>query len=186
MNLTNTELMELNRPGIRGGCLVWLASTTLTGQGNCRQPPNVASVLKAEIERISRKEIRKEVESLKKAVNAQRSAISALKRQTQKVELEIRRVGKSLPKPVAASAPLAADDSTKSLRFSAKGLAAHRQRLGLSADDCGLLLGASGQSIYNWEAGKAKPRASFLPAIAALRELGKTQAAELVASRKAK
>lgn len=155
-------------------------------RGTIRGMPNIASVLKTEIERISRKEIRKEVESLKKAVSAQRSAIAALKRQMQKMEQEIRRVGKGLHKPVAAPAPLAADQSTESLRFSAKGLAVHRQRLGLSADDCGLLLGASGQSIYNWEAGKAKPRASFLPAIAALRALGKTQVAELVSGRKAK
>ena len=69
-------------------------------------------------------------------------------------------------------------------RFSAKRLAAQRQRLGLSADAVGLLVGTSGQSIYNWEAGKARPRASHLAAIAALRTLSKTQAADILASRK--
>ena len=71
-----------------------------------------------------------------------------------------------------------------SFRFSAKGLASHRKRLGLSAHDCGILLGASGQSIYKWEDGKARPRAKHLPAIAALRTLGKKQAEALLESRR--
>jgi hypothetical protein len=36
------------------------------------------------------------------------------------------------------------------IRFSAKGPAAQRKRLGLSAQEIGLLVGTSGQSIYNW------------------------------------
>jgi transcriptional regulator with XRE-family HTH domain len=39
------------------------------------------------------------------------------------------------------------------------------------------LLGVSGQSIYKWEAGKARPRASQLPAIAKMREMGKREVA---------
>ena len=35
----------------------------------------------------------------------------------------------------------------------------------------------SGQSIYKWEQGKAKPRASQLPAIAAARKMGKKEVA---------
>lgn len=142
--------------------------------------PNIASVLKSEITRIARKEIRAEVESLKKAVGTYRTEIAALKRRAQSLEQELRRLQKSVPKLVLTSM----DESGKTLRFSAKGLASQRQRLGLSADACGLLLGASGQSVYNWEAGKARPRASHLAAIAALRRLSKTQAAEMLASRK--
>ena len=140
--------------------------------------PNIASVLKSEIVRVARKEIRSEVESLKKAVGSQRGEIAALKRRAQALEQELRRVGKALPR----ATPVATDESPKSLRFSAKGLAAQRQRLGLSAEDCGYLLGASGQSVYNWESGKAKPRASHLPAIAALRGIGKKDAAAHLAA----
>ena len=68
-------------------------------------------------------------------------------------------------------------------RFSAKGLLAQRRRLGLSAADCGVLLGTSAQSVYNWEAGKVRPRARHLAAIAALRTLGKKDAAAHVAER---
>jgi len=141
--------------------------------------PNIASVLKSEISRVARKEIRAEVESLKKSISTHRTEIAALKRRSQSLEQELRKLGKASTKPTPASS----DESGKSLRFSAKGLASQRQRLGLSAEAVGLLIGASGQSIYNWEAGKARPRTSHLAAIAALKGLGKKQAAEVLASR---
>ena len=142
--------------------------------------PNIASILKDEISRVARKEVRAETQSLKKAVGTYRTEIAALKRRSQALEQELRRLSKESAK---AAPPLAADEETlQTLRFSAKGLASQRQRLGLSAEDCGLLLGASGQSVYNWEAGKARPRANHLPAIAALRSLGKKQAAAHLAS----
>lgn len=142
--------------------------------------PNVASILKAEITRIARKEVRSEVEELKKAIGTYRTEIAALKRRSQSLEQELRRLGKALPRPKAEPP----DEAGAALRFSAKGLASQRRRLGLSAEDCGLLLGASGQSVYNWEAGKARPRKSHLAALDALRRLGKRQAVETVAARK--
>ena len=68
------------------------------------------------------------------------------------------------------------------LRFSAKGLISQRKRLGLSAAECGLLVGASAQSIYNWEVGKVRPRAKHLAAIASLRSLGKREVAARLAA----
>ena len=76
-----------------------------------------------------------------------------------------------------AVAATAADEEATSFRFSAKSLISQRRRLGLSAADCGLLVGASGLSIYKWEGGQARPRAKFLAAIAALRSMGKKEAA---------
>ena len=141
--------------------------------------PNIASVLKSEITRIARKEIRAEVEGLKKSVSAYRSEIAALKRRSQAFEQELKRLQKSAPKPE----PMPNNEMDQKLRFSAKRLAAQRQRLGLSADAIGLLVGASGQSVYNWEAGKAQPRANHLAAIVALRGLSKARAAEVLAAR---
>lgn len=136
--------------------------------------PNIANVLKNEIARVARKAVRAETEGLKGTVSRQRAEIVALKRRTQELEQQLRRVGKGQAK--AAAAP-AEDAETGRHRFSAKGLASQRRRLGLSAEDFGLLLGVSGQSIYKWERGEAHPRASHLPAIAAARGLGKKAAA---------
>ena len=135
--------------------------------------PNIAAILKAEIARVARKEVRSEVQAIKKAVLTYRSEIAALKRRAQSLEVEVRRLSKSRVAPGPRQPP----EDAASLRFSAKGLASQRKRLGLSADDCGLLLGASGQSVYNWEAGATKPREQHLLAIAELRTVGKREAA---------
>jgi DNA-binding transcriptional regulator YiaG len=136
---------------------------------------NIASILKSEISRVARKETRHETMGLKKAVAAHRSEIAALKRRTSALEQEVRRLGKGHVKVAVA-------ESSQNFRFTAQGLAAQRKRLGLSAQECGLLVGASGQSIYNWEDRKARPRAKNLPAIAALRTMGKKEAAARLAS----
>jgi DNA-binding transcriptional regulator YiaG len=88
---------------------------------------------------------------------------------------------------VAPAVPAAANEDSVSpgTRFSARSMASQRKRLGLSAAECGLLIGASAQSVYNWEEGKARPRAQHLPAIFALRNLGRRQASEILETRKA-
>jgi DNA-binding transcriptional regulator YiaG len=142
--------------------------------------PNIASLLKTEIARVARKEVRGETSHLKKAVSSYRSEIAALKRRAQALEQQLRRLNKRSTK----EAPLANghDEAGQPFRFSAKGLASHRKRLGLSAHDCGLLLGASGQSVYKWEEGEVRPRAKHMPAIAALRAMGRKEAAARLAA----
>ena len=139
----------------------------------------MASLLKTEIARVARKEMRAETASLKKSVGVYRAEIAALKRRTQALELELRRLSKTQAKAVPADVQA---QSSHKLRFAAKGVASQRRRLGLSALEIGLLVGASGQSIYNWEEGEARPRAKHLPALATLRTLGKKAAAAQLAS----
>ena len=134
---------------------------------------NLANTLKSEIARIARKEMRADLDALKKSVGAYRSEIAALKRRANALEQELRRVGRAVPK----AAPQAdVEAATHKARFNAKGLGVLRQRLGLSAHELGLLVGASGQSVYNWEAGEIRPRDKHLPAIAALKTMGKKAA----------
>lgn len=144
---------------------------------------NIASALKEEVSRLSRKEIRRETAVIKKSATTHRSEIAALKRRVQELERLFRR----LTRAGRSSAPTAADEDaiTPGNRFSAKSMAAQRRRLGLSAAECGLLLGASAQSVYNWEEGKVRPRAQHLPAIFALRTLGRRHATEIIEARKA-
>jgi DNA-binding transcriptional regulator YiaG len=138
-----------------------------------------ASTLKAEVIRISRKELRAENQSLKKASAQYRTDIATLKRRVAELEKTMRSLAKqSRPKGAVVS-----EGSTVKLRFSAQGLAAQRKRLGLSATDFGSLVGVSGQSIYHWEQGKAKPRATQLQAIHAIRKIGKRDAMERLANR---
>lgn len=145
--------------------------------------PNIASILKAEITRLARKEVRAETQQLRKWVVAHRSEIAALKRRNQELEQALRRLRRA---GGAARPPVATQDqaSVDRVLFSAKSLASQRRRLGLSAHDCGLLLGTSGQAVYNWEAGKARPRQKYLPALAALRTLKRKDALAVLASRR--
>lgn len=137
--------------------------------------PNLGSVLKNEITRLARKEVRAQVEPLRKANAAHRKEIADLKRQVALIERQAKTLRKREPAVANASTP-------DNLRFSAKGLRSHRARLGLSAADFGKLAGASGQSVYNWESGKAVPRKAQIAELALLRPLGKREAQARLAS----
>jgi DNA-binding transcriptional regulator YiaG len=131
-----------------------------------------ANQLKAEIARIAKKAGRAETATLKKTSANYRSEIAELKRRIAALESAITRLGKQAGK--ASKAADAGEEKDK-LRFRQDGFITLRKKLGLSANEMGQLLGVSGQSIYKWEQGKAKPRASQLPAIAAARKMGKKE-----------
>ena len=148
--------------------------------------PNIASVLKAEIVRLARKELRSEVDSIRKALAAARAEGAALKRRVSELERSLRqpaRVAHARP-PSLSPFPVEEADGADKFRFRASGMASNRKRLGLSAADFGLLVGASGQSVYAWEQGKARPRGKNLAAIAALRGVGKREVVERLAALK--
>ncbi len=134
--------------------------------------PNIASLLKEEITRLARKELRNETGNLKKSSSQYRSEIAALKRRLGAIEKLLSRLEKIAARPIAAAAD---DRGGTPIRFSAKGLRTQRERLGLSAANAGTLLGVSAQTVYNWEAGMTRPREQQLKAIAALRGMGKRE-----------
>lgn len=143
--------------------------------------PNIASILKAEISRVARKEVRAEIETLKKASVHHRALIAALRRQVNGLEKELRKVANGSGKRAAVRDADEADEAVEAgpkRRFSPGRLAAHRSKLGLSAASYGKLVGVSGQTIYHWEQGKARPRAAQLERLASVREFGKQQVAE--------
>jgi hypothetical protein len=139
-----------------------------------------ANQLKSEIARIAKKENKAENAALKKASAQYRSDIAALKRRIASMEAVVAKLGKQAAKTGAEVE--ASEDDEKSLRFRVAGFASLRKKLGVTANEMGVLLGVSGQSVYKWEQGKAKPRASQMQAIAAVRKLGKKQVAELLAA----
>ena len=134
--------------------------------------PNIASILKDEILRLARKEVRIEIEGLKKASAKYRSDISDLKRRVAVLEKnQARNEGKKAREATTESE----GEANTRFRLGAKRFAAQRQKLGLSAGDMGTLIGVSAQTVYNWEAEKSRPRQSQLVAIAALRKMGKRE-----------
>jgi DNA-binding transcriptional regulator YiaG len=134
--------------------------------------PNIAALLKSEISRLSRREIRKEVLPLRRAAAVHRREIAGLKRTIAALD----RRAKSLAKVVVRPDDRTAATDERQTRFVAKGLVSLRKRLGLSAAELARLLGVSMQSVYNWEHKKATPRNEQVTAIAALRSIGKREA----------
>lgn len=138
--------------------------------------PNVTSVLKDEITRVARKAVKAELDALRNASASYRKEIAALKRTV--ATLQRGQASAEKKRGRAAAAVVNGEETEASgsrVRFSAKGLKTLRAKLRLSAHDLGRLVGATGQSIYNWERGKT-PRPKQIEKLAALRGLGKREA----------
>ena len=142
--------------------------------------PNIATLLKDEIKRLSRREIRTTTDSLKKASGQHRADVAALKRRLDAVERTLKQLVKLFARSGSASSASPDTAPSKPIRYSAKRFLVHRQRLALSAADAGFLLNVSPQTVYNWETGKTRPSPGQMPVIAAFRKLTKRHAREIL------
>ena len=141
--------------------------------------PNIASVLKDEIRRLAKKEIKAQVGSTKQAVVKYRSEIANLKRLMSQQDRQISLLKKQTQQQ--SGQPQPAEDELESVRFSARSVKAQRSRLGLSADAYGKLVGVSGITIYSWEHETSRPRKAQLAALVAVRGIGKREALKKLA-----
>jgi len=135
--------------------------------------PNIAAVLKEEILRLARKEVRRQTDALKRASAQYRKDMAEMKRRVSDLQRKVSPLEKQVRRGVAAPP---AEDEGEHVRFTAKGLCSQRKRLGLSAADYGKLVGVTGQTIYSWEGQTSRPRKSQVARLASLRHLGKREA----------
>ena len=134
--------------------------------------PNMATLLKQEITRLAKKEVRAGTEVTRRATAQYRRDIAELKRNVSALSRQVAFLAKQNRR--LESKPVAESGTPR--RFSADGLKSHREKLGLSAHDYATLVGVSGQTIYNWERGASRPRAQQLEQLATVRDLGKREA----------
>lgn len=139
---------------------------------------DIASAFKAEINRLAGKVVRQHVGPLRKLTAAHRREIAALKRHNVALERQVAELRRAETK---RAKPEPAVETATRKRFGRKGLVTHRKKLGLSADHYGKLVGATGVSVYAWEAGKTTPSAHALQALAAVRGVGKREALQRLA-----
>ena len=140
--------------------------------------PSFNTAFKAEVTRLTRKEIRNQVGATMKASAQLRRNLRELKKENSALQkrlsvLERGEKKRQGPRPTPTEAPTG-------VRFSPKQLKAHRKRLGISAANYADLVGVSPLTIYNWESGKSHPRASKLAAWATIRNLGVREAQHLL------
>lgn len=134
---------------------------------------NLASTLRDEISRLARKEIRQQVDPLKKSNAQLRRTVASLKGELAELQRTLRFLQTREKRRLEAPPQ---PDESKSVRFSPNWLKADRKRLGLSAEDYGRLVGVSSVTVYSWESGKSKPSAQRLAAWAEVRGIGKREA----------
>lgn len=139
---------------------------------------NIGQVLRDEIVRLCRREIRRQLSGLQRASRAHRRNLAVIKRQ----QAALARLANELTKRHQKHVDSAKIEPPAPLRFRADGFRALRKRLGLSAEQMGRLLGVSGQSVYAWEQRRSTPRQAQLTAIAAARSMGKREALARLAS----
>ena len=142
--------------------------------------PNVATILKQEISRISKKEAKSFfnaipglLKSMKRTVSAQGKKITALEATIRKMEQKTgSNEGLALPKP----------EKLEKARLGSGNIAKLRKKLDLTRAEMGKIIGASTNSIFLWENDKATPRATAKAKIIALRGLGKKEINKLLAA----
>jgi DNA-binding transcriptional regulator YiaG len=134
---------------------------------------NFTTSFRDEVSRLARREIRQQVDPLKKTNAQLRRTVASLRKELADLQRSVSflesREKRRLEEPPAA-------DDSKQIRFSPAWVKGDRQRLGLSAKDYGKLVGVSALTIYSWENGKSKPRAERLAAWAEIRGIGKREA----------
>jgi DNA-binding transcriptional regulator YiaG len=134
--------------------------------------PNIAGVLRQEICRLAKKEVKAAIGKTQRATAQYRSDIAKLRRILSQQEREI----KLLKRRVQEGQSQVEEEPAEQIRFSARSVKAQRSRLGLSAADYGKLVGVSGLTIYNWEHSTSRPRKAQLAALVAVRNIGKREA----------
>jgi DNA-binding transcriptional regulator YiaG len=134
---------------------------------------NITSILNDQIRRLSRREIKSQTKTTKKLTAQYRRDIAALKRQVAQLSKTVAFL-EAQEKQRVAEQPV--PEEIGDIRFRADGLKSHRARLGLSAKDYGVLVGVTGQTIYDWELGKSRPRKEQVAKVAAVRGIGKREA----------
>jgi predicted transcriptional regulator len=135
--------------------------------------PDIGSMLRQEIARLSRRELRSEVRAARKASTQYRHHIAALRRQLSALERQVATLQRRVADGHRAPASASPEEGGPRLRFSAGRLRAQRTKHDFTAGEYAKLLDVSEQTIYNWERGTHRPGQDRLAVIAELRGLGK-------------
>ena len=148
--------------------------------------PNIMKELKAEIVRLSRKEIKQALAPAKRAAAAQRGLLASLRRQVAAMQKELNALRKAAPAP-GKSIQAPAEPQGR-FWITGKGVRAMRKKTGLTQAKFGKLVGVSVPTVVNWEGapGKVNLRKAAAGKLQGLRGIGKRQAAEMLGLGKGK
>ena len=143
-----------------------------------------SNAFRAEVVRMARKELKPELQGMRKAITGHRSEIAALKREVKALTSQLKATQRQVTTTDAPKAKAVAEEVTpkksKQIPFDAQVLIEKRAALGITQKQMAQLLGASSISVYKWETGHVHPRAAQLERIAEVLKLGKRKALALL------
>lgn len=137
---------------------------------------SVIKELQSEIARVARREIRKELDPIKRVNASQRKYIADLRRELSELDKELKRLQKEVGK---ASPAAAAPEPDQRFWITGKGVLSLRKRLGLTQIEFAELAGITQQTVVRWEKtdGKITLRGEAVQArLQELRTFGKKDA----------
>lgn len=139
--------------------------------------PNLSQILKAEIARISRREVKASVGPLRNSNYNLKRAVAALKRKTAQLETENKRLSVFIHKSAQDQASNLSPDIAQKVRITGRTVKALRSKLGLSQVSFARLLGVSNLTVGLMERkkGRLRPRSATLANLIMLRGLGKRE-----------
>jgi DNA-binding transcriptional regulator YiaG len=139
--------------------------------------PNIAQVLKAEIARISRREIKDSLNRVHDSILTLRKAVSELKKKNAVLESENKQL-LSFQKIIQKQMPQEGPEIAEKVRISSKGVRKLRTKLGLSQNSFASLLGVTSQAVFAMEKkeGRIKLRPATLSNLLNVRKMGKREA----------
>ncbi|RPJ02669.1 MAG: XRE family transcriptional regulator [Deltaproteobacteria bacterium] len=135
-------------------------------------------MMKEEIVRLARREMKKsfvplsrEVRSMRGVISQLRKTVAGLQRFVTQQEKEMK--GKKMPLEAPA-------EEVKKARFSPRLLMSLRKRLGVTQKEMAALTGVTVGAIYQWEKGIFEPRGEKKRVLVALRKLGRREARKIL------
>ncbi len=140
---------------------------------------NIAQVLKEEVSRIAKKEIKANTAVLKRDCIRLKKDVADLKRRLAAVERDNKLLMKQTAKVKAVvETSTTTSEDLKKIRVTGAMIIKLREKLGLTQNALGQLLGVSGQSVYQYETveGKLNLRDKTKAALAQVRQMGKREA----------
>lgn len=139
-----------------------------------------SSAFRAEVVRMARKELKPELQGVRKAITSHRSEIAALKREVKGLTSQLKAAQRQTKVAVAVSPSDQTNVSNRSgseeFVFSPEMLAQMRHVLGVTQIEMASLLTVSALSYSRWEKGQAHPRAKQLDKIEELARMGPVKA----------
>jgi DNA-binding transcriptional regulator YiaG len=138
-------------------------------------------MIKSEIVRLAKREVRKisgplgrNIWSLKSTVSQLRKAVLALQRITTSQQKELQREKMVLEAP---------PEEVKESRFTPRLIRSLRKHLGITQKELAVLTGVTVGAVHLWESGQFKPTMKKKAAMVALRKLGRREVRKLLESK---